>query len=175
MPPDRLLGYVVMLLASSLFVFIGSMLLFAPAKFSKWLTWWAKQLHFPQSSDEQTSDTRPRKRVPGFALACFGGFILFKVARSLHREISIPLAATRTEPAAQHGVNSPLQYVAVVFPILLGLLLLIGTDAILNRYHNAPLAGQPDGQGLRYAKYLFKAIGLAASLAGIIGLVRMLL
>jgi hypothetical protein len=161
MTPDRILGYTAMLSACLLFIFVGSMLSFAPARFSKWMRWWARQIHFPKSSNEETPDSSARRRMPGFALLCFGIFIFYKVFHSLLIDISvsIPKASGASLKAA---AGNHTQFLTALFPVLFGFGLFVETDAILERFHD-----QAQEQSFRPARTLFRMIAVAAVLAGV--------
>jgi hypothetical protein len=87
MASGRLLGYLAMATASALFILVGAMLLFAPLRFSEWMRWWARQIHFPQRPSLSVPGATSTLRVPGLAILCFGGFVLYKILRSLFIEL----------------------------------------------------------------------------------------
>jgi hypothetical protein len=144
-----------MLSGCLLFVFVGSMLSFAPARFSEWMRWWAKRIHFPQRSNKETPDTSARKRVPGFALLCFGSFILYKVIHSLLLDISVSTPKASEAPL-RHAVGDQTQYLTALFPIFFGFILFIRTDASFKGFQKG-LVGRPNTrESLRPAKSLLE-------------------
>jgi hypothetical protein len=174
MTSHQILGYVLLIPASLLFMFVGLMLLLAPARFSRWMRAWARVIHFSQISSGESSDVSARTRVPGFAVFCFGAFIFYKVLRSLLIELSIFQPSGFANPLPQ-GMHSRMQYVAALVPILFGATLLVRLDAIHEAVSKSRSA--PDGQAPRSepAIRLFKVIAFTAILAGIATLFRILL
>lgn len=175
MTSHQISGYIIIFAGSLLFVFVGSMLFFAPKKFSEFMRWWAKQIHFSQRSFyDSTYETSLRKRLPGLFLLCFGSFLLFITSRSLIHEVWPPALNTRVVPL-EHQNPSWVQYVSSLFPIAFGIFILIRTDAILKKFSKMSSGHTAHADEQTQVRRLFKVIGFAAVIAGLYGFTRLLL
>jgi|HubBroStandDraft_6_1064221.scaffolds.fasta_scaffold220172_2 hypothetical protein len=160
-----------MLSGCLLFVFVGSMLSFAPARFSEWMRWWAKRIHFPQRSNKETPDTSARKRVPGFALLCFGSFILYKVIHSLLLDISVS-----TPKSIRGAVTTrcwrPNTVSNCSFPNLLRIYTFHTDRRELQRIPKRARRKAKHTREPSARKVSFRMIALAAVLAGVVALLQ---
>jgi len=174
MTSHQISGYIIIFSGSLLFIFVGSMLCFAPVKFSEFMRWWAKQIQFPQrSSYDVVYETSLRKRLPGLFLLCFGGLLLFITSRSLIREMQPLNLTTHTLPLERQN-PSWVQYVSSLFPIAFGIFILIRTDAIVDKFSHVSSGHPAHADGLTQMRRLFKVIGFAAVIAGLYAFTRLL-
>ncbi len=170
-----MLAYLPFLLGSLVFIFIGGVLLFAPETFIAAGRWWGRKIGFPEAHYEWKTDpsfTWRNWRLPGLYALCFGLFMLFATVRSLIRE-----AGGTSPTSGTPAVANPHQahWLAIGFdaiPIALGIFILLRTEQILTRVKNIPPERPRTDDGLNPARYLFKAIGSLAIIAGLVFLFR---
>src|ERR1700727_2542068 len=84
-------GYAIMLGATLLLITMGGLLAFAPRKFLELGRWWGRRFGFRPSEHAWQADWPPtwlNFRLPGIGLLCFGLFLLFKVVRSIARQLA---------------------------------------------------------------------------------------
>ena len=169
------LTYLPFLLGSLLFIFIGGVLLFAPEKFVAAGHWWGRKIGFPKAHYESKTDpsfTWRNWRLPGLYALCFGLFMLFAIVRSLMREVDKAFPTSGT-PA----VGNPHQahWLAIGFdliPVAFSIFILLRTEQILARAKNLTPAQVNAEDGLNPTRYLFRAIGSLAIIAGLLFLLR---
>lgn len=167
--------YLPFVLGSLLFIFVGGVLLFAPEKFVAAGRWWGRAIGFPEAHYEWKTDrsfTWRNWRLPGLLALCFGLYMLFAILRSLMRERPIvPPTIGTTSVADQHQTHwYALPSDAIL--IALGVYLLLRTEKILARVKSTRPELANANDGLNPARYLFKAIGFLAIVAGLVFLLR---
>jgi hypothetical protein len=173
-----MLTYLPFLLGSLVFILIGGVLLFAPEKFIAAGHWWGRKIGFPEAHYEWKTDssfTWRNWRLPGLYALCFGLFMLFATVRSLMREAGKTSPTSGTPAVAnQHQAH----WLAIGFdaiPIALGIFILLSTEKILTKVKNTSSYQVNSNDGLTLARYLFKAIGSLAIIAGLVFLFKHLL
>jgi hypothetical protein len=171
----NVLTYLIFMLGSFLFIFVGSLLLFAPEKFIAAGRWWGRKIGFSEAHYQWRADRSfiwRNWRLPGLGLLGFGVFMLFIILRSLIREghRAFPTAGT-PYVATQHQAHWYGLAVDVI-PIALGIFILLRTEQILARVKNIPAEQSNVEDGLNPARYLFKAIGSLAIIAGLVFLLK---
>lgn len=173
--PRDMLTYLAFVLGSLLFIFVGGMLLFAPEKFIATGRWWGKRIGFPEAHNEWKADrsfTWRNWRLPGLYVLCFGLFMLFAILRSLMRDgTTVSPAAGTTSVANQHQAHW-YTLASDAIAIALGIFILLRTEKILARVKTARPEQMNGDDALNYARYLFKAIGCLAIIAGLVFLLR---
>lgn len=169
------LTYLPFVLGSLLFIFVGGVLLFSPQKFVAAGRWWGRKIGFPEAHYEWKADrsfTWRNWRLPGLLALCFGLYMLFAIVRSLMREGAIvPPTIGTTSVANQHQAHW-YALVSDAIPIALGVYLLLRTEKILARVKSTRPELANGNDGLNPARYLFKAIGSLAIVAGLVFLLR---
>ena len=169
------LTYLPFVLGSLLFIFVGGVLLFAPEKFVAAGRWWGRAIGFPEAHYEWKTDrsfTWRNWRLPGLLALCFGLYMLFAILRSLMRERPIvPPTIGTTSVADQHQTHW-YALASDAIPIALGVYLLLRTEKILARVKSTRPELANANDGLNPARYLFKAIGFLAIVAGLVFLLR---
>jgi hypothetical protein len=169
-----MLAYLPFLLGSLLFICVGSVLLLAPEKFVAAGRWWGRKIGVPQAHQDWNpgrSFTWRNWRLPGLYVLGFGLFLLFVILRSLKREeFGVP-ATPGTLSIANH--HEPHWYALALdlIPVGLGIFILLRAEKILARVKNSR-PEQGNGDGLNPARYLLKAIGAIAILAGLAFLLK---
>jgi len=171
---QQILPYVVMLAAAVLLIFVGSTLLFAPRKFLGFARHWGKRIHFPESapSDQFEQNINRGWRFPGLFLFCFGSFLLFVILRSLFHELHSwpPIRSGSSVPP--HRQTNWLQYFAGLLPIAFGIFILVRTNAILRGTAKQESAGRPIEHKLGATRLLFRVVGIASIITGLVQLIR---
>jgi len=85
---EKTLTYIPFLLGSLLLIFVGIVLLLAPAKFVAAGRWWGRKIGFPAANYEYNADPSfswRNWRIPGLYLVSFGLFLLVVILRSFLR------------------------------------------------------------------------------------------
>ena len=147
--------YLPFVLGSFLFILVGGVLLFAPDKFIAAGHWWGRKIGFPEAQYQSRTDrsfTWRNWRLPGLYGFCFGLVMLFVIVRSLIRE------ELRVSPTSD------------AIPILLGVYILLCTEKILAKVKNS--TPEHVGDRLNPIRFLIKAIGSLAIVAGLVFLFR---
>ncbi len=162
--------YLIFIVGSFLFILVGGLLLFAPEKFIAAGRWWGRKIGFPEVQYQWRADrsfTWRNWRLPGLYAFCFGLLMLIVILRSLIREghRAFPTVAT------QHQAHWYALAVDVI-PIALGIFILLRTEQILARVKNIPAEQANAEDGINPARYLFKAIGSLAIIAGLLFLLK---
>lgn len=172
---SEMLAYLPFLLGSLLFIFVGVVLLLVPGKFIAAGRWWGRKIGFPPTHQDWNpgrSFTWRNWRLPGLYAFCFGLFMLLATLRSLIREGHGAAAPGGTFSIANHQEAHWYALALDLIPIGLGIFILLHTEKILARVKNVrPEQGNAD-DGLNPARYLFKAIGSIAILAGLAFLLK---
>ena len=171
---QQILPYVVMLAAAVLFIFVGSTLLFAPRKFLGFVRHWGKKIHFPESASSDQFEQKINRgwRFPGLFMFCFGSFLLFVILRSLFRELHFwpPISSGSLVPP--HGQTNLLQYFIALLPMAFGIFILVRTNAILRGPAKQESAGRPIEHKLGATRFLFRVVGIASIITGLVQLIR---
>ena len=158
------------MLGSFLFIFVGGVLLFAPDKFIAAGHWWGRKIGFPEAQYQSRTDgsfTWRNWRLPGLYGFCFGLVMLFVIVRSLIREelrVSPTSSVLNQHQAHWYALASD------AIPILLGVYILLCTEKILAKVKNS--TPEQVGDRLNPIRFLFKAIGSLAIVAGLVFLFR---
>lgn len=173
-----MLTYLIFIVGSLLFIFVGGLLLFAPEKFIAAGRWWGSKTGFSEAHYQGRTDRSfmwRNWRLPGLYGFCFGLVMLLVILRSLIREEHRAFPTARTPSVATQN-QAPWYALAVdVIPIALGIFILLRTEQILARLKNIPAEQANAEDGLNPARYLFKAIGSLAIIAGLAFLMKHLL
>jgi len=159
------------MLGSLLFIFFGCVLLFAPEWFIAAGRWWGSKIGFPETRYEGKGDrsfTWRNWRLPGLYALSFGLLMLFVTLRSLMRN------EPRVSPTAGMVANQHQAHwyalASDAIPIVLGVYILLRTEKILAKVKNRTPEQVSDR--LNPIRFLFRAIGSLAIVAGLVFLFR---